>query len=123
MRIARICYFLFKKGGSERDCEIEVLRKINDGMDMGDLNHSHNFRPKYRPFVAKETHERMSSFLKSRMLQTGNLPPINVGADKGTYKHRTRQFMTALTVVPYAEKLLQPIYIGQPIVKDHTAKE
>ena len=28
--------------------------------------------------------------------------------------------MTALTVVPDAENLLQPIYIGQPIVKDHT---
>ena len=122
MRIARICYFLFKKGGSERDYEIEVLRKINDGMDMGDLNHSHNFPPKYRPFVAKEIHKRMSSFLTSRMPQTGNLPPINVGVDKGTNKHRTRQFMTALTVVPDAEKLLQPIYIGQPIVKDHTGQ-
>ena len=122
MRIARICYFLFKTGGSERDYEIEVLRKINDGIDMGDLNHSHNFPPKFRPFVAKEIHRRMSSFLTSRMLQTGYLPPINVGADKGTNRHRTRQFITALTVVPDAEELLQPIYIGQPVVKDHSGQ-
>ena len=120
LRIARICYFLYKKGGSERDFEIEVLRKIEDGIDMGDINHSHNFPPKFRPFVAKVIHNRMSNFLKSRMVQTGNLPPINIGADKGTNKHRTRQFLTALTVVPDAEKLLQPIYIGQPIVKDHS---
>ncbi len=122
MRIARICYFLFKTGGSERDFEIEVLRKINDGIDMGDLNHSHNFPPKFRPYIAKEIHRRMSTFLTSRMVQTGHLPPVNVGADKGTNRHRTRQFMTALTVVPDAEELLQPIYIGQPIVKDHTGQ-
>ena len=120
MRVARVCYFLYKTGGSERDYEIEVLRKINDGIDMGDLNHSHNFPPKFRPFVAREVQARMKTFLTSRLPQTGCLPPVNVGADKGTNRHRTRQFLTALTVVPDADELLQPIYIGQPVVKDHT---
>ena len=81
MRIARICYFLYRTGGSERDFEIEVLRKINDGIDMGDLNHSHNFPAKFRPFVAREIQTRMATFLTSRLPQTGYLPPLNIGSE------------------------------------------
>ena len=89
---------------------------------MGDLNHSHNFPAKFRPFVAREIQTRMATFLTSRLPQTGYLPPLNIGADKGTNRHRTRQFLTALTVVPDADELLQPIYIGQPVVKNHNGQ-
>ena len=91
-------------------------------MDMGDLNHSYNFPAKFRPFVAREFQTRMATFLTSRLPQTGYLPPLNIGADKGTNRHRTRQFLTALTVVPDADELLQPIYIGQPVVKNHNGQ-
>ena len=122
MRVGRICYYLYKKGGSERDFEMEVARKIQDGIDMGNINHSHNFLPKFRPCVAKEVSARMSKFLNSIMAQSGCLPPINIGADKGTSKHRTRQFITALIVIPDAAQVLQPVYVGQPVVKQHSGK-
>ena len=46
MRIARICYSLYK-GGSKRSFEVEVLKRIQDGLDMGDINHSQNFPYKF----------------------------------------------------------------------------
>ena len=120
MRIARICYSLYKEGGSKRSFEVEVLKRIQDGLDMGDINHSKNFPEKFRPFLANEIHNRMTTFLKIRYSQTGFLPPLNIGADKGTSNHRTRQFLTAVTIVPDSEKLFQIVYLGQPVVKDHT---
>ena len=87
---------------------------------MGDINHAHNFPPKFRPYVAKEVHRRMKKFLNSRLLQTGFLPPVNIDADKGTSRHRTRQFIMALTTVPDSEVFLQAVYIGQPVVKNHS---
>ena len=56
------------------------------------------------------------------MTQTGFLPPINIGADKGTSHHRTRQFIIAVTIILDADKLIQPVYIGQPVVKQHDGK-
>ena len=43
LRIARICYVLYKEGRSERSFETEVARKIQDGLDMDDINHSHKW--------------------------------------------------------------------------------
>ena len=56
MRIARLCYSTYKEGKSKRCFEVEVLKRIQDGLDMGDINHSHNFPAKFRPFVAAEIH-------------------------------------------------------------------
>ena len=62
----------------------------------------------------------MRSFLKTRYRQTGFLPPLNIGVDNGTSNHRTRQFLTAVTIVPNSNQLFQVVYLGQPVVKDHT---
>ena len=41
MRIARICYSMYKEGKAERSFETEALKRIQDGLDMGDINHSY----------------------------------------------------------------------------------
>ena len=122
MRIARLCYSAYNEGKSERSFEIEMLKRIQDGQDIGDINHSHNFPGKFRPFVAAEIHRQMSLYFQTRMIQTGFLPPVNIGADKGTSHHRTRQFIMAVTIIPDADKLIQPVYMGQPVVKHHDGK-
>ncbi len=43
-----------------------------------------------------------------------------MSADKETYKHRSRQFLGAVTVVPGGQILLEVISCGQPIVKHRT---
>ena len=45
--------------------------------------------------------------------------PLNILADKGTNCHRTRQFTMVVVVVPDSPQLLTPIYLGQPVVKQH----
>ena len=47
---------------------------------------------------------------------------MNIQADIGTNVHRSRQFTTAVLVVPDIENLLVNILLGQPIVKDHTGE-
>ena len=122
LRIARLCYDLYRDGKSLRAYEQEVLKAVLNGTDMGDLNHSYNFPDKFRSFVAMAVKNKTVTFLSSRLEQTGFLPPVNVQADKGTSVHNTRQFTTVTTVVPGSDSLISPIYLGQPVVKNHTGE-
>ena len=59
----------------------------------------------------------MKRFLSSKLPQTGHRPPLALSADKATYKHRSRQFLGAVTIVPGGPNLLEVISCGQPVVK------
>ena len=119
MLIGRTCYQLFFKGRPFSDYEDLLLLQSQNGLDIGDINHSQKFPASFLPFVAKEVHSRMNRFLSTRLPRTGHLPPLNITADKATYKHRTRQFVAATTVVPDSESLIQVILLGLPPVKGH----
>lgn len=119
MRIGRICYSIYQEGQSKRYFEKEIVKAVKNGTDLGDLNHSKNFVEKFRPYVSKEVNKRTKAFLNTRLLQTGYRPPLNIQADKGTNVHRTRQFMSVITVIPDSDSLLGCIYMGQPVVKAH----
>ena len=120
MRISRLCYDIYKEGYSAHSFEKEVLKATLNGTDMGYINHSWNFPDKFRPFVAAEVRNRTTDFLSSTTSQTGFLPALNVQADKGTTVYNTRQFTTVSAVIPKAESLLNVVYLGQPLVKDHS---
>ena len=121
MRIARLCYSIYKDGSSNRSLG-EILKVALNGVDVGDINHSKAFPVKYRPFVAAEITQNLLKFLSTRMEQAGFKPPINVQADKGTNCLRTRQFTSSITIVPGSPALLTSIYLGQPVVKQHDGK-
>ena len=82
---------------------------------MGDINHLHNFSSKFKPFVAKEIHRRMSKFFNNRLVQTG-------------YRSRQRNKSSPNKTV-YDDshgnslKVLHMLYIGQPVVKSHTGAD
>ena len=122
MRIARICYDIYQQGKSYRSFEKEILKATQNGCDMGDLNHSFQFPRDFQPFVAEQIHSRTVTFLSTRMQQTGFLPPVNVQADKGTSIHRTRQFTSVFTTVPDSDTPICFLYLGQPVIKDHSGK-
>ena len=46
------------------------------------------------------------------------MPPLALSADKATYKHHSRQFLSGITIIPGAENLLALVSFGQPVVKD-----
>ena len=56
------------------------------------------------------------------MTQTGFKPPVKIIADKDTCKNRTRQLVSRLIVVPDADDLIQPVYLGHPVVRFHSRK-
>ena len=80
---------------------------------VGELNHSRMFPPAFRPSAAKLIHKRVKKFLETPMVQTGHLPPAGVAADKGTYKHRSRQLLSCVTVMPGGNNWLEVFTGGQ----------
>ena len=103
------------------DYEDDVLLHEMNGAVVEEINHK--FPAAFRPFLSAAVTRRFKNFLNLRLTQTGHLPAINTTADKGTYKHRTRQFLSCVTLVPVADDLLQVISFGQPIVKGHKGFE
>ena len=89
---------------------------------MGNINHSEAFVKKFLINVSDVISNRLKNFLSERQIQTGFQPPPKIIADKATWKHRTRHFIMAVTVVPDSNKLLQVVYLGHPIIKVHNGK-
>ena len=124
MNLGRLCIKLYLKGRPYTDYENDILVQRFNGSIVGELNHSRKFPAAFRPFVNKAVARRVREFISRRIPQTRHLPAVNIIADKATYKHNTRQFLSCVvSVVPGAEELLQVISFGQPIVKGHTGVE
>ena len=101
MNLGRVCMKLFTKGRPYVDFEEDVLLMKKAGAKIGELNHSRLFPAAFRPFVSKAVDKRVKRFLSERLQQTGHLPPVNITADKATYKHRTRQFLSVKIFFPF----------------------
>jgi hypothetical protein len=123
LTLARICYRLWVTGRPDTDFPIEVLLAQMNGTDVGNINHSEDFPPQFQRFVADEVTRRVKQFFGTRLLQTGHLPAGKVSADKATSKHRTRHFVSFVTVVPDSAQLIHAIFLSAEIVKGHTGTE
>ena len=123
MNIGRTCYLLYKKGRPFEDFEEQLYLQSVNGVDVGHMNHSSEFARSFMPYVAKTVKEQVNAFIETPLQQTGHRPLLNIQADKATYKHRTRQFATATTIVPDSYQLLQVVFIGQPVVVKHEGIE
>jgi hypothetical protein len=111
-RIGRICYYMFKQGRPDSDFEhLVYLHSVNDS-DIGDINHSNKFPAKILPIMSNEVTQRLTRFLDNPLEQTGFRPSGKIGADKATWKHRTRQFVTFTTIVPDSPKLLHTFFLA-----------
>ena len=91
-----------------------------NGSDVGDINHSYRFPPEFLKSVARVIENHLKTYLKTRLRQTGNIPPLKVVADKATWQHQTRQLIGVVTVVPDSDQPLQAFILKTPVVKVHT---
>ena len=96
--------------------ETDVLLLAKSGAVVGELNHSRKFPALLRPFVAKVVHGKIKKYLNTPLKQTGHLPPCGLSADKGTYKHRSRQFLSCVVIMPGGNNWLEVLTCGQPAV-------
>ena len=115
MRVGRTCMNLYLKGRPYTDFEDSILLQNLNGLFMGDLNHSRKFPAAFRTCVYEEIQNRLKTFFSSHLKQTGFKPSMNIAFDKSTYKHRPRQFVAAIVVIPDSENFLQPIALGTPV--------
>ena len=116
MNLGRLCMEKYINGRSYYDYETDVLLLAKAGAEVGELNHSRKFPAAFRPFVTQVVHERVEKYLNTPLTQTGHLPPCAVSADKGTYKHRSRQFLCCVVVMPGGNNWLEVLTCGQPVV-------
>ena len=118
MNLGRACMKLYLKGRPYTDYEHDVLNLKQAKAKIGHLNHSRNFPALFRPHVYTVVKRKLKSFINEKLKQTGHKPPLALSADKATYKHRSRQFLSGVTISPGAENLLAVISFGQPVVRD-----
>ena len=118
MNLGRLCMKNYLLGRPYTDYEYDVLVLKKAGGEVGELNHSRHFPAFFRPFVANVVHKRVTDYLKTPLKQTGHRPPVCISADKGTYKHRSRQFLGVVTIVPGGDEWLVPLSCGQPVVTE-----
>ena len=90
---------------------------------MGDINHSDKFPRAFLKSVASIVKQKIKKYLKKDLKSTGFKPPVKLVADKDTYKHRTRQIISLITVFPQAKDFIQHVYIAHPVVTKHSGKD
>ena len=117
MNLGRHCMKNYNLGRPYTDYESDVLNTKLSGGFVGDLHHSRKFPAEFRPFVDRVVTRRVVKFISTPMKQTGHLPPVAISADKGTYKHRSRQFLMCSVINPGGENLIEVISCGQPVVE------
>ena len=89
-----------------------------NGVDIGNINHSKEFPRLFLKSVYETYKTKMVNYLSTAFPSTGH-PPINIIADKATYKHRTRQFVAPTTITPGCPQFVQSVFLDVPPVKRH----
>ena len=87
-----------------------------NGSDLEDINHSYRFPPEFLKHVSGVIENNLKTYLKTRLIQTGNMPSLKVVADKATWQPQTRQLIGVVTVVPDSEQPLQAFILKTPVV-------
>ena len=105
------------------DYESDVLMLKLSGAEVGELNHSRKFPPAFRKHVFEVVHKRVTQYLQTPLIQTGFLLPVCLSTDKGTYKHRSRQLLSYLTIMPGGNNFLEALTCGQPVVTQGSSGE
>ena len=123
MKCARLIHNSVISHRPYSDYEGLVTTNVLSGTDYGELNHSEWFARQFTIQIANQVRDRLHKYFNTIQEQTGFKPSVTVIADKDTTKHRTRQIILFLIVVPDSENLIQTIYIAHPVVKRHTGPE
>ena len=118
LNLGNICIKNYKLGRPYTDYETDVLLLEKSGAQVGELNHSRKFPAAFRPCVQKAVTKRLCKFLSTPLESTGHAPPLALSADKATYKHRSRQFLSAVTIKAGGENFIEIISCGQPLVTE-----
>ena len=118
LNCGRLCMKNYHLGRPYSDYEYDVLMLKMSGSVVGELNHSRKFPAVFRSSVCKIVNKRSNNFIQTPLIQTGHLPCVGVSADKGTYKHRSRQFVSIVVLIPGGPNLLEVLSCGQPVVTE-----
>ena len=112
--LGRIVYYIVHKGRPDTDFPLLVYLSAAGGTDCGDINHSFHFVSSLLPDLAAAVRRRLKRMLETRLEATGELPPVNLIADKATHQRETRQLVGGITVNPGGSELLTALLFGIP---------
>ena len=111
---SRIAYHLLHSGRPDTDFPLHIFINRANGADVGDINHSQNYVPKFLVHCAEAVRARVKKFLNSRLVATSCKPPVNLIMDKFTHQHHTHQLVGGVTIVPDSPQLIQALYFSSP---------
>ena len=92
-----------------------VVMQRRHGLDIGGLNNSTGFIPKFRMQISSVMNMKLKKFFAGK-------PCVSMCADKVTVAKRTMDLTAIVTIVPEAPKedMIQAFVVGAPVVKDHS---
>lgn len=114
MNIVRQIYNLLHSASPDAELPVQIYLLKRAGVDVGDINHSHNLVAKMAPHLAGAVEGRLKKFLGTRMAATDALPPVNLMFDKATDKRDSRQLVGGLTINPGGTTLYKAFFFDCP---------
>jgi hypothetical protein len=120
--LGRICYYLLRYGRPHSDFVLLVNVLAKSGVDVGELNHSHEFVSKWSVACAEVVDGRLKGYFGTRLPQTGQRPSVKVMADGATWKHMSRQISGLVSVVPDTNELIQCFLISTNPCRKHSGQ-
>ena len=113
--LGHVAYYLLKNGRPNSDFPLLINILAAAGVDVGDLNHSRKFVAHWGPVCAEVIENKLKTYFRTPLVQTGRLPPVKGVADKATWQHNTRMLSGLVTVVPDSQTLLQAFLTGTEV--------
>ena len=116
LAVGRTAYTIVKEGlAYAKFPKLLLLNHLNSA-EIGRINHSRDFMPKFVMNVKTALAEKVSGFLSTPLKKTGDCVPISVVDDLAMYQRETRQFVSAITVIPNDVNLLRAIPLAAKTV-------
>ena len=112
LRVARWAYTIFKNALPHEQFESLLLTSDLNGTDIGNINHSRFFVPKFLSNLYIELQGRFKSFFGTPIQATKERPPVAISADLATHRGSCRNFVTAVTINPGSDVLIKAIPLG-----------
>ena len=111
LNLGRMIFNIIRNGHSYQSYEQSILCAKLCGVDVGNINHSRKFVPKFLTALTNTTKKLFVTFLSNPLPKTGMRPPISICADEATFQGYTRHMISVITTVPNTCKAGEYIFV------------
>ena len=122
LNIFRIRYNAIKQGKSLQTFESDITQAHLNGVDVGDINHSHKFTAGLDKAIYETMKDDLQKNMNTVLDATNNKRPAGIVFDKMTPNKRTGQIHGLIIPVPenpLGSNLVEALMLDVPVVRHH----